>query len=537
MIGNHNNVHEVVLNEGTFNFENGTIMMDDTIQDYNPHYGVENSGTFTMSGGNIVGNPDNWDKFFFHGVKNKQKGTFTMSGGTISGCNSQQCEGGGGVYNEGTFTMSGGTISGCNMECINGGGGGVFQNQSSDKHTSMYVSGNATIIDNYKNKALNVDGANVYGDNTTYPIFYMAGDFTGEIQMYGGSVKSFPFVQFYEPKLYKGIDKFSVVISSEEEGKKNMHLKIESNDGPIYLYSDYSSDDTCRTVTFDLDGHGENVSMKLEAESTKNGIVHPSIVPLPDELVSPTAEGYIFEGWYKDKNYTEKWHFFGDDNPDSIGNSNPTIYSKWTKKADPDPKPDPEPDPDPDPKPTRQFKDVNYSTWMGEAINYVNKKGYMVGVSSDYFKPDDTCTREMMVQILYNIDGKPSVKAENPFKDNKKGKWYYNSILWAAKNSMTTGVAPSTFGIGNDVTRQEMAGFLFNYSKFKGYSTEETKDLNEFPDANEISGWAVNMMKWANANGIINGKVENGVKILDPKGKATRAEVAQMIMNLQSKKN
>lgn len=85
--------------------------------------------------------------------------------------------------------------------------------------------------------------------------------------------------------------------------------------------------------------------------------------------------------------------------------------------------------------------------------------------------------------------------------------------------------------MGKNVTRQEMAGFLYNYAKMKGYSLAGTKELTEFEDADKISAWALKKMKWANANGIINGKEKDGHRILDSRGTATRAEVAQMIKN------
>ena len=77
-----------------------------------------------------------------------------------------------------------------------------------------------------------------------------------------------------------------------------------------------------------------------------------------------------------------------------------------------------------------------------------------------------------------------------------------------------------------------MAGFLYNYAKYKGFDTSASKDLSNYADVNQISSWAIDKMKWANANGIINGKSSTK---LDPTGTVTRAEVAQMIMNFQKK--
>lgn len=178
------------------------------------------------------------------------------------------------------------------------------------------------------------------------------------------------------------------------------------------------------------------------------------------------------------------------------------------------------------------FKDVKSDKWFYEAVKYVHYNNIMNGTSNSTFEPSKNCTREMMVQILYSAEGRKDVDVTNPFTDNIEGKWYYKSILWGVKNGITSGTSAATFGTGKNVTRQEMAGFLYNYAKYKGFSLSDTKDLSEYVDAGQISGWALEKMKWANANGIINGKSGNK---LDPKGTATRAEVAQMIMNFQKK--
>lgn len=207
------------------------------------------------------------------------------------------------------------------------------------------------------------------------------------------------------------------------------------------------------------------------------------------------------------------------------------------------PTPDPKPTPTPTPTPTFEdptviFTDVAKGKWYSKkdgSIAYVTAYKIMNGTGDKKFDPEGDCTREMFVQILYNLEGKPGAGSSNPFKDVKSGKWYYDAVTWAVANDVTKGTSADTFGIGGNVTREQMAQFLMNYAKKRGYDITARADLSGFPDVAKVSGWAKELMSWANANGIINGKAKEGVNYLDPKGNASRAEVAQMIMNFQKK--
>ena len=176
------------------------------------------------------------------------------------------------------------------------------------------------------------------------------------------------------------------------------------------------------------------------------------------------------------------------------------------------------------------FTDIERDSWYYSAVKYVYDNGIMNGTSYTTFVPDGTCTREMMVQILYNIQGKPVYQISNPFTDNTINQWYYNAVLWAYENGITKGINATCFGTGQNVTREQMTGFLYNYAEFRGFDTLARTDISNFTDAEQVSSWAVESMEWAYAKGIISGK---GAGVLDPKGTATRAEVAQMIMNFQ----
>lgn len=177
------------------------------------------------------------------------------------------------------------------------------------------------------------------------------------------------------------------------------------------------------------------------------------------------------------------------------------------------------------------FTDLKANAWYTDAVKYVYANKIMAGTTDTTFEPMTNCNRAMMVTILHTVDGKPEVEGTTPFTDLKSN-WYKKPVLWAYTKGVAKGKSDTTFDPTANVTRQEVAAFLYAYAKYKNYDISATTDVSKFSDASSIANWALTQIKWANANGIINGK---GNGILDPKGNANRAEVATMIMSFKNK--
>ena len=175
--------------------------------------------------------------------------------------------------------------------------------------------------------------------------------------------------------------------------------------------------------------------------------------------------------------------------------------------------------------PSAIFKDIDISKWYHEAVDYVLKKGYMVGISSDRFHPNGTVTRAQIVQIMYAMEGKPTTSEESSFTDVKKGKWYYDAVNWAASNDLVAGYGNGCFGPENMLTREQMVTILYRYAQFKGYDITEAGSLSGYNDASSVSNYAKTAMRWAIGHHIVSG-TEKG---LEPKGTATRAQIAVMM--------
>jgi hypothetical protein len=173
---------------------------------------------------------------------------------------------------------------------------------------------------------------------------------------------------------------------------------------------------------------------------------------------------------------------------------------------------------------TVSFTDVDKNQWYNEAIEYVVSKGVMEGNGDGTFTPGKDLTRAALAQILYNAAGKPEVTVEDTFTDVAADKWYATAITWAAQNGVVEGYDDGTFKPNKEISRQDLAVMLWRYA---GKLEAGADTLESFTDAANVSDYAQEALQWATENGIVQGKDNN---VLDPKGNATRAQAATMVM-------
>lgn len=177
------------------------------------------------------------------------------------------------------------------------------------------------------------------------------------------------------------------------------------------------------------------------------------------------------------------------------------------------------------------FNDVNETDWFFKSVRFVKFYHLMSGVSETEFAPNSNLTRGMLVTILYRLSGEPECN-EPTFKDVEKNMWYSDGIAWAAENKIVNGVGENKFAPNSNITREQIALIMYNYSKLYGLDTTESKDVEIFKDSGDVSTWAMDAVEWSVGAGILSGK---GDGILDPKGNATRAEIATVLMRYTEK--
>lgn len=177
--------------------------------------------------------------------------------------------------------------------------------------------------------------------------------------------------------------------------------------------------------------------------------------------------------------------------------------------------------------PSAPFTDVDTAKWYHLSVDYVLTHKMMNGVSSRAFAPNANLTRGMLVQILYNLEGKPKGTAAN-FSDVQADTWYAEAVGWAATNKVVTGYADGTFRPNAAVTREQAAAILYRYAQSKGIdvSVGENTNILSYVDVQQASEYAIPALQWAVGAGVLNGK--NGSR-LAPTGTATRAEIAAIM--------
>ncbi len=172
------------------------------------------------------------------------------------------------------------------------------------------------------------------------------------------------------------------------------------------------------------------------------------------------------------------------------------------------------------------YNDVTNGDWFYNAANWAYVNEVMSGYGNNTFGPADTLARAQFAVILYRIAGEPEVKFESRFPDVTENDWFADAVIWANDNEIITGyTATGTFGPADNITREQIATILYRYAKSEEYDVNASDDLADFPDAEKVSGFAEDAVKWAVAKGLIKG--DNGN--LNPQGNTNRAQAAIII--------
>ena len=216
--------------------------------------------------------------------------------------------------------------------------------------------------------------------------------------------------------------------------------------------------------------------------------VHPGeSFTLPD---APSKAGYIFLGWRSgDTTYR------AEEEVDIT--SNMSFTAVWGNLPDIDPE-------EPEPEPELPFYDVAKGDWFYDAVKYVYYADLMDGVEEHIFAPNDTLTRAMVWTIIARAEG----------VDTDGGaSWYAKAQEWVVAKGISDGENPSAA-----ITRQELVTMLWRLSGEPVVNYALTA-----PDADAISGWAYEAMRWAVSEGIIEG---DDLGNLNPTANSTRAHAA-----------
>ena len=238
------------------------------------------------------------------------------------------------------------------------------------------------------------------------------------------------------------------------------------------------------TVTFNSNGSTEYATQLVAADSE---------ITLP----TPSKSGYIFLGWRCGENTY------------SAGatvkvTADMAFTAVWANM----------PDVTPDEPEALPFTDVSEGAWYYGAVCYVWENGIMEGVETDKFAPNSPLTRAMVWAILARLDG-VEVSGDN---------WMTTAQEWAVRSSVSDGENPTGY-----ITREQLVTMLWRYAggPVVDYALAA-------PDADQISDWALEAMRWAASEGIIEG---DDLGNLNPAANSTRAHAAAFMQRFQTAQN
>ena len=219
---------------------------------------------------------------------------------------------------------------------------------------------------------------------------------------------------------------------------------------------------------------------------------------------NPVKNGYIFDGWYTDKEFKSPYGF------DLRVTKSFTLYAKWIEDTE------------------ITFNDVSKDDWFYENVEYAVKNGLFGGIGDKTFDPNGRLTRAMLVTVLWRAEGKPAADYVIPFTDTDSFGYYAEALRWASGNGIVNGYSQTQFAPDDYITREQLCAIMHRYAQYKGYdvSTADNTDISSYTDAESISEYAVSAVKYAVGTGLIKGK--SATEIM-PGDNTTRAEAAAIL--------
>ena len=180
---------------------------------------------------------------------------------------------------------------------------------------------------------------------------------------------------------------------------------------------------------------------------------------------------------------------------------------------------------------TSSFIDVPEGKYYTEAVKYVTEKGYFSGTGNGRFSPDAKMTRAMFVTVLAAVSGENTeLYSGNAFTDVSEGSWYAKSVGWAVNAGIASGTGNGLFSPAKSITRQEVCVMLVKFCEYmKSVLRENVSEKVIFSDDDSIASWAKNAVYTNYSWGTVSGNPGN---VFNPKGNATRAQIAVMIRKL-----
>ena len=221
-------------------------------------------------------------------------------------------------------------------------------------------------------------------------------------------------------------------------------------------------------------------------------------------------------------------------NPGNEGSSAPSqkedkedIKDTENKEEKPVVEDDKKPEADEQEPTSEVFSDLGDALWAKDAIEYLSANKIINGYGNGIFAPNKNITREELVKIIVTAKKLPISENESVFTDSVKGKWYVPYLATAYENNIVMGYPDGRFGVGENITRQDLAVML--YRAFYGEGENSGYEDVSYNDSDSIANYAKEAVHFLTKEKIFSGRGDN---LFNPNDNATRAEAAKVIYML-----
>lgn len=283
-------------------------------------------------------------------------------------------------------------------------------------------------------------------------------------------------------------------------------------DNPLYCFVEVTRDYS----TFDTVGgnNKEEITIGLVVDDITISIKSANAAIPKYPTISKV--GKVFDGWYLDSEYTNKVK------DDQRFNKDVYLYGKWISPEEAKAKL---------PVAAPMYEDV-VDHWARSAIESVSYLGLFKGVSDTKFGPENKMTRAMTVAVIGRLekageDGASIQGFKLDVKDVDNSSYYAPYLAWAIDNKIVTDLNDGNFRPTDEITREEMAIYMYNYIKYKGFKY----DLKITASYGDSSSFSKEGREAADVLYNLNIMQGNQDGTFSPKASLTRAQIAQIFFN------
>ena len=174
-------------------------------------------------------------------------------------------------------------------------------------------------------------------------------------------------------------------------------------------------------------------------------------------------------------------------------------------------------------KPGSLFDDVSANAYYADAVKWAVEQGITSGTSATTFSPDMSCTRAQIVTFLWRANGSPKADGANPFTDVSADAYYYDAVLWAVKEGITSGTGGNNFSPDATVTRGQTVTFLYRAAGAPAVTGGSFADV-------AADAYYADAVAWAVKEGVTSG---TSATTFSPDAPCTRGQIVTFLYHAQ----